>query len=167
VQYWAGDLEPAESERVDEHLMGCASCSAEAARVAAVVMALRELVPPVLSRASLRGLQARGLRVREDVFAPGRKAVTFPRDVDLLILRLTGFDLASAVRVRVAVRRESTRELYVEEPNAPFDAQEGVLIACQRHAAEMPPDVLFEVVAIDATGAERTVGYSIPHTFER
>ncbi len=167
VQYWAGDLVDTEVDRIDEHLMSCATCSAEAARVAAVVTALRELVPPVLSRASLQSLQARGVRIRENAFNPGRKAVNFPRDVDLLIHRLTGFDLSGAVRVRVAARRESTRELYVEDPNAPFDVHEGVLVACQRHFAELPPDVLLEVVAIDTAGVERTAAYSIPHTFER
>ena len=50
VQYWAGDLEPDATDRVDEHLMGCATCSAQAARVAAVVSALRELILPALCR---------------------------------------------------------------------------------------------------------------------
>lgn len=166
VRYWAADLPTQEAERLEEHLMGCATCTAESARVAAVVTALGAVVPPVVSRAALDRLRARGLRVHENVFTPGRQAVTFPRDVDLLIHRLTGLDLSAAVRVRVAVRRESTRELFAEEPNAPFDVREGVMIACQKHFAELPPDILVEVSAIDAAGVERTAAYSLPHRFE-
>jgi hypothetical protein len=56
-------LGAAATDRMDEHLMGCASCSAEAARVAAVVSALRELVPPVITRAALETMRARGVRI--------------------------------------------------------------------------------------------------------
>lgn len=166
VQYWAGDLDADATDRVDEHLMGCATCSAEAARVAAVVSALRELIPPVVSRAALETLRARGARIRENAFVPGRTTAVFPSDVELLIHRLGGFDLSGAVRVQVAIRRESTRELYTEVVDAPFDANDGVLIACQRHFASMPPDVLVEVQAFDAQGGSRLAAYSIPHVFE-
>jgi hypothetical protein len=167
VSYWADDLALPQAEGIEEHLMGCASCSAESARVSAVVEGLRGLIPPVVSRAALGRLQARGMRIAENSFTPGQQAVTFPRDVDLLVHRLAGFDLSKAERVRVAVRIESTGALLVEDLDAPFDAKDGVLIACQKHFADLPPDVLFEVTAIEAAGAERTARYFIPHTFER
>ena len=166
VQYWAGDLDAAATDRVDEHLMGCASCSAEAARFAAVVSALRELVPPVITRAELETMRARGARIRENAFVPGHTPAVFPSDAELLIHRLGGFDLSGAVRVHVMIRRESTRELFADVLDAPFDPQEGVLIACQRHYASMPADVLIEVTAIDAQGGLRLAAYSIPHIFE-
>jgi anti-sigma factor RsiW len=166
VQYWAGDLDAAATDRVDEHLMGCATCSAEAARVAAVVSALRELVPPVVTRAALTAMRARGARIRENAFVPGQTTAVFPKDAELLIHRLGGFDLSSAVRVHVAIRRESTRELFAEVADAPFDPQEGVLIACHRHYASLPADVLVEVSAFDAQGGSRLAAYSIPHVYE-
>jgi anti-sigma factor RsiW len=167
VLYWAGDLALAQAEAIEEHLMGCESCSTESARVSGVVEGLRELIPPVVSRAALDRLRARGMRIAENSFAPGRQSVVFPRDVDLLVHRLADFDLSQAGRVRVAVRIESTGDLLVEDVNAPFDVDDGVLIACQKHFANLPPDVLFEVTAIEASGAERTARYLIPHTFER
>jgi hypothetical protein len=167
VLYWAGDLALAQAEAIEEHLMGCESCSTESARVSGVVEGLRELIPPVVSRAALDRLRARGMRIAENSFAPGRQSVVFPRDVDLLVHRLADFDLSQAERVRVAVRIESTGDLLVEDVNAPFDVDDGVLIACQKHFANLPPDVLFEVTAIEASGAERTARYLIPHTFER
>ena len=104
VAYWAGDLAAADEERVDEHLMGCGWCSAESARVSAVAQALRARIPPVVTRARLEELRAQGTRIRENAFAPDqRQTAVFPREVDLLIHRLTGFDLSNAARVAVKV----------------------------------------------------------------
>jgi hypothetical protein len=167
VAYWAGDLAAADVDRIDEHLMGCESCSAESARVCSIALAIREVIPPVVTQARLQGLRARGLRIEENEFAPGqRKTVFFPRGVDLLVHHLVGLDLSNAQRVRVIVRTESTGEVRFDEPNAPFDAREGILIACQQHFRAMPPDTVFEVRAIEASGAERTAIYAIPHVFE-
>jgi hypothetical protein len=167
VAYWAGDLAPAEANRLDEHLMSCGACSAESARVSAIVEALRTVIPPVVTRAALGNLRARGLRIAENTFTPGeRKSAVFPPGIDLLIHRLAGLDLANAQRVRVTVRVESTGEVLIEVPNAPFDVHEDILIACQRHFATMPPDTVFEVRAIEASGAERTAVYTIPHVFQ-
>lgn len=167
VAYWAGDLAPADMDRIDEHLMGCESCSAESARVCAIALAIREAIPPVVGLATLRALRARGLRIEENEFVPGqRQSVVFPRGVDLLIHHLVGLDLSNAERVRVVVRTESTGEVRFDEPNAPFDRREGILIACQQHYRAMPPDTLFEVHAIEASGAEHTATYAIPHVFE-
>lgn len=167
VAYWANDLAPADMDRIDEHLMGCEPCSFESARLSAVVAALHEFVAPIVSRATLESLRARGLRIEENSFAPGeRKSVVFAPGIDLLIHRLVGLDLASAKQVRVAVRVESTGALLFEDPNAPFDPQEGVLIACQRHFAKLPPDTVFEVRAVEASGAEHLAVYTIPHLFQ-
>jgi hypothetical protein len=167
VAYWARDLAAADVDRIDEHLMGCGLCLAESARVFAVVEAVRVFVPPVVTRATLETLRERGLRIEENMFAPGeRRPVVFGRGIDLLIHRLSGLDLSDVRRVRVTVRVESTGDVLHEEPDAPFDAHEGVLIACQRHYATLPPDTVFEVRALEPSGAERTAVYTIPHVFE-
>jgi hypothetical protein len=153
--------------RIDEHLIGCETCTAESEHVSAIVKALRAFVPPIVSRAKLESLRARGLRLEENTFAPGqRQSVVFGAGIDLLILCLAGLDLSSAQRVQVTVRVESTGELLFEDPNAPFDRYEGVLIACQRHFAALPPDTVFEVRALDESGTEHTAVYTIPHVFE-
>lgn len=167
VLYWAGDLSPARAESMEEHLFGCGACTAQSSRVAAVVEGLRGLIPPVVTRVALARLSERGLRIEENAFVPGRQSVVFPRQVDLLVHRLTGFDLGDAHRVHVAVRIESTGALIVEDLNAPFDPQDGILIACQHHFAELPHDIVFEVSAFDGAGAERRARYSVPHLFER
>ena len=96
VAYWAGDLEPAESERVEDHVFACAACTAASARVAAISEHLRALVPPIVSRSRVEELVARGLHVEDSFVAPGgRIEVTF-RDQDFLIHHLGGLDLTSA-----------------------------------------------------------------------
>ncbi|HWZ92381.1 MAG TPA: zf-HC2 domain-containing protein [Polyangiaceae bacterium] len=167
VAYWAGDLAPGEVDRLDEHLLSCAACSAESARVAAVAQAVRVFIPPVISREMLSTLRARGTRLVEHTFLPGqRQSVVFRRDLELLIHRLTGLDLSHAERVGLSVRVESTGQVLSEDPDIPFDAEEGVLIACQRHFAALPPDVLFEVRAVSASGAEQSAIYLVPHVYE-
>jgi hypothetical protein len=167
VAYWAGDLAADEVDRLDEHLLSCSACTAESARVAAVAQALRSFIPPVISREMLSTLRARGTRLVEHTFLPGeRQSVVFRSDLELLIHRLAGLDLAQAVRVGISIRAESTGQVMMEDPDIPFDAQDGVLIACQRHFAAMPPDVLFEVHAVSASGAEQSAVYLVPHVFE-
>src|SRR5262249_47836990 len=151
VSYLTDDLDSDDLERIESHLMGCAACTAETTRLSQLIETLRSALPPVVTRAMVDAARARGKRIVEKTFCPGtRQSAVFSPDVDMLIDRLAGLDLSNATRVHVTVRCESTGVVLVEEPNAPFDPNEGVLIACQRHYASMPPDTVFEVRAIDA-----------------
>lgn len=168
VAYWAGDLDASDVDLVDGHLMGCATCTAESARVSAVTEAVRAIIPPVIDHARLDTLRATGRPMRDNVVHPGeRRSVVFDAQLDFLIHRLR-FDLSHAERVEVRVSVESTGAVLLVEPGAPFDRDSGeVLIACQRHFAAFPPDVLFEIRARDAAGVESSARYAIPHVFER
>jgi len=168
VDYWSDDLADAEVERIDEHVIACGRCAAESAAVAGIVHAFRVAIPPVVSAAHLRELAARGLVVEENPVGPGdRKPVVFPTGVDILLHRLYGLELAAVTRVRVIVRSESSGEVMHEDLDAPFDRDRGeVLIACQRHFASMPPDVLFEVHAQHGHGETTVVRYAVPHVFD-
>jgi anti-sigma factor RsiW len=168
ADYWAGDLPPPAEEAVDEHLMGCAACSAVSARVAAIAETLRTEIPPVITGDELAALRARGLRIVENPMAPGaRKPVVFPAGVDLLIHRLGGLDLTRATRVAFILRVEGTGRVLVDIDDAPFDRAAGaVLVACQKHFAALPPDTVAEVRARDAAGAEVAATYTILHRFD-
>ena len=166
VAYWAGDLSDTEADALDEHLMSCGSCSASSARVQSVVAALRVALPPAVDRATVERLRAAGARIQENTFLPDqRKTVAFPPDLDLLIHRLIGIDLAGVEQVDLTVRSESTGELLVEAPGVPFDAREGVLIACQQHFRNLPADPVFELRALAAAGVARRARYVIPHVY--
>jgi hypothetical protein len=168
VGYWAGDLPPEVEAAVDEHLMGCAGCTRESARVAAMTETLRNLIPPLISRQRADALAKKGLRVLENPMQPNeRREVVFPGDVDILLHRLGGMDLGDAVRVSFILRDERTGRVMVRQEEAPFERESGeVLVACQAHYAALPPDTVAEVRAHDAAGVETLTSYTILHRFE-
>lgn len=163
VAYWAD--EPTD-ETLEDHLFACDACTRESERIARIVQAFRTSIPPVVSRADVDALRARGTAIRENAFAPGvRTPARFERGVDLLVHRLAGLDLHAAERVDVTVRTESGQTLFVDA-FAPFDRDRGeVLIACQRHfEAFGDPNVAFDVQI--HTGERTTLAtYLIPHEF--
>jgi anti-sigma factor RsiW len=167
VAYWAGDMSAADGEALEEHLMGCASCTAASARVAAITETLRAMIPPVVTRAAVERLRAKGARVLESRFAPGeRREATFPRDADLLIFHLTGLDLSRASHVELVVRDEATGSILVAVGEAAFDAGAGeLLLCCQRHFASLPPDIEVEVRVHAEDRAESSARYGILHRF--
>ena len=167
VAYWSGDLTPAESDSVDEHVMSCASCTAASARVSAIAEAVRAQIPNVLSRDLLGQLRSRGLNVVDNPVKPGeRKLAVFSHGIDILLHRLGGLDLARAERVDVTVKVEETGEIIFHTTNAPFDREAGeILIACQRHFDVFPPNVVFEVVSRDPSQQETRTVYTVPHAY--
>jgi hypothetical protein len=168
VAYWAGDLPQFETDAVDAHVIGCATCATASERIAAITEGIRASISPVIVQRELDTLRARGLRVEENPVRPGERApVLFRRDVDLLIHRLRELDLSRAERVQIKVTSEKTGDVMMESPAVPFDAAAGeVLIACQRHFSELPPDVVFEVSVIEAGVAKSSATYFVPHIFE-
>jgi hypothetical protein len=168
VAYWAGDMPQAESDAVDAHLIGCATCATAAERIAVITEGIRASISPFITARELEAFRARGLRVEENPLRPGERApVLFRRDVDLLVHRLRELDLSRAERVQVRVLSEKTGEVMMESPAAPFEAASGeVLIACQRHFSDLPPDVVFEVSVIEAGVTKASATYVVPHLFE-
>lgn len=169
VDYWAGDLDDADTADVEEHLFGCRDCTAAAARVAAVTEALRQALPPVVSRGRVERLRQQGARLREDEFLPGdRREVIFTGDLDLLIFRLSGLDLTHARQVDFRIDVESTGELMMAADAVPFDPAAGaVLVACQRHYATLPPDTVMTVSVHAPGGPPQSATYTILHRFEQ
>jgi hypothetical protein len=169
VAYWTNDLATTDLDRLDEHLMSCEICSAASARVSVLAAAMRAIIPPFLDHAALASLRARGYRIKENPIRPDdRRPVVFEASTDLLIHRLERLDLADATEVAVVISVEDTGAVILDEPNVPFDRDTGeVLIACQRHFASFPPNVVAEVRIRRATGSESRSRYPIPHVFER
>lgn len=166
VDYFAGDLELSAMERVEKHLFGCADCSAAAERVAQMSEAIRSSLPPVVTAEQVEDMHAFGYRVVEGTFVPGeRRGAVFAPGVDYLVHRLSGLPLADAERVHLVVRSE-TSGVIAEEPYAPFERERGeVLVACQRHFANLPPDVVFDVHVVRRGGERVSCSYYVPHAF--
>jgi hypothetical protein len=167
VAYWAGDLEPAEGDAVEEHVMGCPSCTTASARVAAVSEALRAQIPPVLSSDGVAKLRARGARIVDNPVLPGeRKPAVFSAGIDVLLHRLGGLDLARAARVDLKVMVEETGDVLLQTSDVPFERETGeILVACQKHYSAFPPNIEFAVHAYDDAGHETVTHYTVPHVF--
>jgi hypothetical protein len=147
--------------------MGCATCSATSARVAAVTETLRAEIPALHAPEALARLREKGLRIEENRVLPDeRKRVPFPTDVDLMIHRLGGLDLSTATRVSFTLRVEETDRIVVDIDDAPFDREGGaVLLACQHHFDIFPPNTVARVQAHHDSGAETVVEFTILHQF--
>jgi hypothetical protein len=167
VAYWADDLASVESDRVEEHVTGCTSCTAASARVASIAEALRMQIPPVVSRETVAKLRARGLRIVENPMRPAeRKEAVFSPSIDVLLHRLGGLDFSRATRVGVTVSVEETGDVLFHNDDAPFDREAGeVLIACQKHFRALPPNIVIGVCTRDESGHESLAAYTIPHVF--
>jgi anti-sigma factor RsiW len=168
VDYWMGDLDREASERAEEHLFTCAACTDASARTAALLGALRSLVPPVVSGTWVEQLVRRGAHIRTTDVQPGvRVTVAFSPGVDLLVHRLQG-DLSRADRVDCEVLDASGTRLLTLD-HVPFDRQRGqVLIACQRHYIDQyPPDICFRISALAADGTRTIREYRVFHDAER
>lgn len=167
VAYWAGELAVADVDRLDEHLMGCAACTAASRGIAEIAATLRDMMSPFVTHAELESLRATGRRIRENPVQPGeREPVVFDAETDLLIHRLVGLDLEDATGIDVAVSVEETGQVMLHEPDVPFDPGSGeLLVACQRHFASLPPNVVFETRVRHASGPDRVARYTVPHVF--
>jgi hypothetical protein len=166
VALWAGELGPAESEPVEQHLFGCDSCASTSDRLGQLVAGLWQLIPPVISHAHRDRLLARGLRIRHTPVDAGVDAdAHFAGDVDLLVHVLKA-DLTGAERVDVELL-DPQGVSRLQLAHVPFDPQAGeVLIACQRHYQHegvLTSDPVFQVHAYQG-GVRRQVGsYFVRH----
>ena len=168
VAYWAGDLDAAQTDQVDEHVMGCDVCSDESARVAQITEGVRSMIPVFLSPERLAALRARGTRVIENrVTAGTTKTAFFPLGAEVLLHRLGGLDLEGVETAHVTVLREETGEVLLVDEHAPFDRAAGeILVACQRHFGANDRTIVFEVRTRDPSGTMHLARYAIPHVFE-
>jgi hypothetical protein len=131
VALWAGDLPDSEASAIEEHLFSCESCANAAQRLARVMEALGESVPPVISAAHRDRLAAAGLKLLHTTCEANGEATARFSDNDLMIHVLRG-ELTDAERVDVELIAGGDVIIVVE--NVPFARESGeVLIACQRH----------------------------------
>jgi hypothetical protein len=166
VDYWTGDLPASQQDAVEEHLFACEACTDRSEQLSALQQALRTMIPPIISAARLDRLVGAGARVRTtEVPAGGTVDVVFSRDLDLLIHRLR-LDLPSATQVDCEVCDGAGGRLYLLE-RVPFDPARGeVLVACQRHYADLGADIRFRLTAADAAGGRHLRDYQVRHAFE-
>ena len=132
VDYWSGGLLPQQSEAIEEHVFGCASCAARLDAVSSMAAGITSLarqgrVSGVISRATLNQLQRDGVRVRVYSLMPGDvvPCAVFPDD-DLIVTSLRG-NFAGVDAVTLSVTG-STPLSGVVLDDIPVSAAEGELL---------------------------------------
>ncbi len=107
VDYWLKELTPAEEERIEEHLLGCTTCSERLRDLIGLAGGIQTLarsgtVRTIVTSAFLERLALEGLRVREYRVAPGESVqCTVTADDDLVVARLVA-ELHGVSRVDLA-----------------------------------------------------------------
>jgi hypothetical protein len=155
VDHW---LEGAGGDATDEHLLACDACSARLRALVSVLEGMRSLgrsaPPPVVLRADVNAMRARGVRVSErSVPLSGEIAWTIV-DADVYVLAMTiGAERPATIEVEYC---RADGERISVFPTAPFDRATGdVLIACDRHVAMGHQAVRIRV--LDTSSGARTV----------
>jgi hypothetical protein len=171
LDYWLGELPRSEEADVEEHLLACAACSDELARLAGLADAIRDLarsgnVRAVVSESFVDRVRNEGLRLRQYRLGPGESVqCTVAPDDDILVARLVA-DLSKTEHVDIAWYDAEGRE-QERVHDVPVHGAMREIIWAQRIGVirAMPATVArARVFAVDDRG-ERVLGeYTFDHT---
>jgi len=171
VEYWFGELDLAREEALEEHLLGCAECTARLEELVALGAGVRAAfragtLRAVVSRGFVERLKREGLRLREYPVAPGGSVnCTIARDDDYVISRLQA-PLADVRRVDLVLLGEEG-EPHETLEDVPFDPGAGEVLFCPSPAAlkELPAYTdRVRLLAVEAGGARTLGDYTFVHT---
>lgn len=171
IDYWLGDLAPDAEERVEEHLLGCAVCSAGMGELVALTggvrsLATRGVVRAVVTSAFLERLVAEGLRVREYRLAPGGSVECTVTPTDDLVAARLAVNLRGALRIDlVKCDAEGHEEHRLRDIPVSASAQEVVLLERIDRLRALPAGSQRVRLVTPDAGGERVLGeYTFVHT---
>jgi hypothetical protein len=171
VEYWLGESAEPAAAQIEEHVFGCAQCTARLQRVADLSDGVRELVrdgvvDAVVTAAFVERLSREGVRVREyRVPRNGSVYCTVAPDDDVLVSRLQA-PLADVTRVDLvwAATPDASEQRFAD---VAFDAALGEVVLLPQIAAvrALPATrKTARLFAVDDSG-ERLIGeYTFIHT---
>lgn len=171
LSYWLGELDDDQEAGMEEHYLGCATCSARLEELTALAAEVRALtraggVGFVVSDAFVRRLVEQGRRVREyRVPSNGSVNCTVAPDDDFVIARLEA-PLQGAERIDLLLMHHQG-DTQVRYEDIPFVAERGeVLLSSRLDVLRALPasTVHLCLIAYDKQG-ERILGdYRFNHT---
>ncbi len=131
LDWWTGELTPAERRRVEEHLLACTECSSRTGVVEELAHGIAELVrggalPVAVLPAVVERLRREGRRLREYRVPPGGgvQCTVGPED-DVVLARLVA-DLREVARLDLVSRIDDGPE--ERHSDIPFDPAAGEVI---------------------------------------
>jgi hypothetical protein len=168
VAYWLGDLDERAETRVEEHVLGCATCAAELEALVRLGEDVRDAfargaVSAVVGAALVQRLRAAGCRLREyRVPANGSVHCTIAPDDDLVVARLQA-SLKGVTRLDLVDIGPDGLEWRLED--VPFDAAAGeVLVTPRADLLRLAGDHLHRMRLVDAS-SQRMIGeYAFLHS---
>jgi anti-sigma factor RsiW len=172
MEYWFGELDPEREPALEEHLLGCAHCSARLEEIALLGAGIRDAfrrgaLHAVLPPGFVEGLRREGLRMREyRVPAGGSVNCTIGADDDFVYSRLEA-PLAGVQRLDLVVLGPG-RQAEVTFEDIPFDAAAREVLVFPSAAAlkALPAHTQrMRLVAVGGAGARTAIGeYTFVHT---
>ena len=176
VDYWAGDLAPAEENRIEEHVFTCAECARELAAAEALARDIKRVAREgrlisVVTDSILNRLAADGVRIRTFTLE-GEDAVPCAvwADDDLIVARIRA-DLADVDSVTIVTRQASGEEIGRLAEVAVRPGQREILNAFSAsHLRKLPQTRVHITVTAQAGAGEDTIArYTLEHggSFER
>ena len=164
VDYWFGELPSGEEAEFEEHLFGCAECTADLEALAALGAAVRSAwregaVRAVISPALLERMRQADLRLREYRVAPGGSVNCTIADGDDFVVSRLAAPLAGGRRVDLVTAGGRFEDV-------PFDPAAGEVLVCPSPAALKRAGAYtdrFRLVSVEDAG-ERLLGeYTFVH----
>jgi anti-sigma factor RsiW len=170
LEYWLGELAPAEEEALEAHFFACRRCSGELEAFVALAGGIRSAfrdgaLHAVVSPPFLRAMRDRGLQVREYPVSPGGSVqCTLGAGDDAVVGRLQA-PLAGVRRLDLVNVVDGAPEIRLAD--IPFDPAAGEVIFCPAAAwlRSMPAHTdKVRLLAVEPAG-EKTIGeYTFVHT---
>jgi hypothetical protein len=170
VDYWFGDLDGPDLDRVEEHLLECDACGSVLRSLVATGDGVRRLAregafgvvvgPSFLETASRQGLRVREYRVP----AGGRVACTVTAEDDLLIGRLQG-DFRGVSRLDLVVQVEDGPEHRVFDVPVSLSSDEVIVAQAMPAARAMPSSTMrMRLLAREGEVDRLVAEYTFAHT---
>lgn len=174
VAYWLGELPAAKEASIEEHLFGCAYCTARLEELAALASGVRAAVRSgavraVITPPFLDHMKRQGMRVREYRVAPGeRVACTIRADDDAVVGHMQA-SLAGVKRVdalqSLDLRDGRVQHWRVEDVPFDPDADEVLTLPSATALRKLPGHTLrIQLVAVDESGDRPLGDYTFAHT---
>ena len=176
VDYWAGDLTPAEEDRIEEHVFSCADCARELAEAKTLARGIAAVarqgrIGSVVTDTMLNRLAADGARIRMFTLeGAGIVPCAVWADDDLVVSRIRA-DFDQADSVTIVTRLPSGDEISRVSDVPVRPGQREILNAISAADLRRLPATRVQIIVTGHVGSdERTIAeYTLEHggTFDR
>lgn len=171
VAWWLGELPAERAAALEEHLFGCAHCTARMEGLVALAAGVRAVVETgrvtlVVSRPFVEALRSAGMRLREYRVGPGGSVrCTIAGDDDAVISRLQA-PLRGVKRLDL-VRMRDGMPSAARVADVPFDPATGEVLVVPSAAwlKTMPAFTMrMQLIAVGEAGEEQIGEYTFDHS---